>query len=183
MSARYVDADTALAPWVTHHRAAPTAWTFTMAPVRELLERYVGPGRGWVDPFAGKHSPAQYTNDLDLSTPTLYHLDAEEFLDLIVEQGPFAGVLFDPPYSYRQISEHYKAAGRKVTPLDTSANYYNRAMNAICDHVRPGGYAISFGWNSNGFGANRGFEPVEYLMIAHGGHHNDTLVVVERKRA
>lgn len=54
-------------------------------------------------------------------------------------------------------------------------------MNAICDHVAPGGHAITFGWNSNGFGKNRGFEAVEILIVAHGGHHNDTLCVVERK--
>jgi hypothetical protein len=30
-------------------------------------------------------------------------------------------------------------------------------------------------------GKNRGFEIVEILIVAHGGHHNDTLVTVERK--
>ena len=95
--------------------------------------------------------------------------------------GPFRGVLFDPPYSYRQISECYKGFGLRATSLDTSNNFYNRVMNGICDKIEPGGYAISFGWNTNGFGKNRGFYPVEYLVVAHGQHHNDTLVTVERK--
>ena len=96
--------------------------------------------------------------------------------------SPFAGVIFDPPYSYRQVSEHYKSLGMKATALDTSANFYNRVMNAICDAIQVGGYAISCGWNSSGFGKNRGFEIVEILIVAHGAsHHNDTIVTVERK--
>ena len=71
--------------------------------------------------------------------------------------------------------------GRKATSLDTSAQFYSRVMNAVCDHIRPGGYAISCGWNTNGFGPNRGFEPVELLVVRHGSHHNDTLITVERK--
>lgn len=56
-------------------------------------------------------------------------------------------------------------------------------MNAICDKIVPGGLAISCGWNSNGFGRNRGFELVRVLLVAHGQHHNDTIVIVERKGA
>ena len=44
-----------------------------------------------------------------------------------------------------------------------------------------GGFCISFGWNSNGMGKNRGFEIVEILLVAHGGHHNDTIVTVEKR--
>ena len=40
---------------------------------------------------------------------------------------------------------------------------------------------ISFGWNSIGFGKNRGFEIIEILLVAHGGTKNDTIVTVERK--
>jgi len=29
-------------------------------------------------------------------------------------------------------------------------------------------------------GKNRGFEIVEILLVAHGGHHNDTIVTVEK---
>lgn len=91
------------------------------------------------------------------------------------------GVLFDPPYSYRQVSEHYKEIGLKARSIDTSSNFYNRVMNAICDKIKPGGYAISCGWNSNGFGENRGFEQIEILLVAHFQHHNDTIVTVEQK--
>ena len=54
-------------------------------------------------------------------------------------------------------------------------------MNGICENIRTGGHAISFGWNSNGFGKRRGFEIVEIMLVAHGTHHNDTIVTVEKK--
>lgn len=164
---------------ITRATAGPSKWTFTIKPIKALLERSVGDGRGWVDPFAGKHSPAEWTNDLDPSMPTTCHLEADAFCRAL--DGPFVGVLFDPPYSYRQISEHYRALGRKATALDTSNRFFNRVKNAICDKILPGGVAISCGWNSNGFGKNRGFEMIELLLVAHGQHHNDTIVTVERK--
>jgi hypothetical protein len=166
---------------VTRHTAPPNRWTFTIRPIQELLGRYVGDGIGWVDPFAGLHSPAELTNDLNPAMPTTYHLFADAFCAQVCT-GPYSGVLFDPPYSYRQISECYKGFGIKPTALDTSNRFYNKVMNAICDKIMPGGYAISCGWNSNGFGSNRGFAVAEILLVAHGQHHNDTIVTVERKR-
>jgi hypothetical protein len=54
-------------------------------------------------------------------------------------------------------------------------------LNPLANKIKVGGYCISFGWNSNGMGKNRGFEIVEILLVSHGGHHNDTIVTVERK--
>jgi hypothetical protein len=168
-----------LTPVLVRAKAPPNAWTFTIKPIKALLARYVGDGRGWADPFAGRNSPAQWTNDQNPAMPTMTHLEADEFCRRL--EAPLKGVLFDPPYSYRQIKEHYLALGRKATALDTSNRFYNRVKNAICDKVIPGGIAISCGWNSNGFGPNRGFAIVEVLLVAHGQHHYDTIVVVERK--
>ena len=161
-------------------RAAPCAWTFTIKPIAALLSQYVPEGgKGWIDPFAGNNSPAEFTNDQHPDRNAKYHMDSEEFCKLL--PGPFDGLLYDPPYSYRQVSEHYKEIGKKARSIDTSANFYNRVMNAVCDKIVPGGYAISFGWNSNAFGPNRVFEIIEVLLVAHGQHHNDTIVTVERK--
>jgi len=44
-----------------------------------------------------------------------------------------------------------------------------------------GGLAIVCGWNSNGVGKSRGFELIDGLVVAHGLHHNDTIVTVEIK--
>jgi len=43
--------------------AMPNRWTFTIKPIKELLQRYVNVGY-WCDPFAGENSPAQIQNDL-----------------------------------------------------------------------------------------------------------------------
>ena len=172
--------------------AMPSAWTFTIKPIRELVARYVCDGIGWIDPFAGENSPAEFTNDQHPDRKARWHMDAEQFCIMMrtmaLSNGClFNGVLVDPPYSYRQISEHYaemfdkKLHPNKARSIDTTANFYNRVMNPLCDVIKSGGYAISFGWNTNGFGAKRGFEQVEILIVAHGGRHNDTLVTVERK--
>lgn len=167
--------------WIKINRifAPPNHQTFLIKPIKELLERYVGDGKGWIDPFAGANSPAEFTNDLNPDMPTDYHLDALPFSELI--PGPVVGVLFDPPYSYRQIKEHYQAVGIKTRSIDTSFNFYNRVMNALAPKVKQGGYTISFGWNSNGFGKSKGFRLIEILLVAHGMHHNDTIVTMEVK--
>lgn len=166
-------------------RAQPSKATFSIKPIRELALRYIGDGHGWADPYAGDNSPCEFTNDIDTSTKALNHMDALDFCLALVEEGygPFNGIVYDPPYSRRQISEHYRAAGRRATSLDTSDNFYNRTKNALCDHVCEGGFAISCGWHTNGFGINRGFERVEILDVAHGSCHYDTLVTVERRVA
>lgn len=159
--------------------AMPNKWTFTIKPIKELLERYVDSGINWVDPFAGDNSPAEYTNDINPDRKATYHLDSLDFCKLMM--GPFNGILFDPPYSNRQISEHYKAAGRKVTALDTSQNFFSKVLNEIAPKIKVGGLAISCGWNSAGIAKKRGFEVIEILLVPHGGHKNDTIVTVERK--
>jgi hypothetical protein len=153
--------------------------TFTIKPIREFVMRYVGDGKLWFDPFAGANSPAESTNDWNPEMPTDLHLPAEEAVKLV--EGPLRGVIFDPPYSYRQVTEHYKAVGRKATQRDTSYNFYRRVMEPLAEEIEIGGYALSFGWNSNGFGKSLGFEKVEILLVGHGGHHNDTICLAERK--
>ena len=71
--------------------------------------------------------------------------------------------------------------GLKITEKDTSYNFYRRVMDVIIPKIEVGGYAISFGWNSNGFGKSHGFKKMEILLIAHGAGHNDTICVVEKK--
>lgn len=163
---------------ITRNWHMPSAWTFTIKPIAELLRRY-NVGKNWVDPFAGENSPAEFTNDINPLRKAKYHLDAKDFCEQI--EGEFDGVLFDPPYSPRQVSEHYKEVGIKPTMEDTSTKFYNRAMNPIANKIKTGGLAISFGWNSNGFGKIRGFKIIEILLIAHGGYHNDTICTVEQK--
>jgi len=159
--------------------AMPNKWTFTIKPIAELLSRYVGDGKGWVDPFAGENSPAELTNDLNPDRPATYHLEAVEFIKQLECQ--YRGILFDPPYSYRQVTECYQSMGLKASAMDTSSNFTSRVKDEAHAKIFSGGIAISFGWNSEGFGKGRGFEQIEILLVAHGSSHNDTIVTVERK--
>jgi hypothetical protein len=153
-------------------------WTFQMQSVKSLLLKY-NVGKGWVDPYAGRTSPAEFTNDLNPDSIAKYHMDAKDFVLFL--DGKYKGILFDPPYSFRQVTEHYAKNGIKATSLDTSNNFYKRVIDGIYNKIIPGGHAISFGWNSTGFGKYRGFEIIEILLINHGSHHNDTIVTVEEK--
>ena len=47
--------------------------------------------------------------------------------------------------------------------------------------VKKDGIVISCGWNSGGMCKCNGFEIQEILLINHGGPHNDTIVVVDKK--
>lgn len=158
--------------------AMPSAWTFTIHPIKVLLDKYEA-GKGWVDPFAGDNSPAEFTNDHNPERKAQSHIEAIAFCEGL--SGRYKGVLFDPPYSFTQVKEHYTKLGQKVTKENTSMKFYEGVKTAMCEKIEVGGYAISFGWNTNGFGKERGFKIVEIMAVAHGGSKNDTFVTVETK--
>lgn len=164
--------------------AMPNKWTFTIKPIKQLLDKYVGSGmliNGlWCDPFAGENSPAQETNDLNPDRPTKYHFDAIDFLKQFPDDY-FDGVLYDPPYSVRQVAECYKGVGKNVTSEMTRMNFYSDSKNEVARIIKPGGIAICFGWTSMGLGIGRGYEMEEVLLVPHGGTKNDTIVTVERR--
>ena len=156
----------------------PNKWTFEMKPVSDLLYRY-GVGKNWIDPFAGISSPAEITNDLNPKRPTQFHLDAKDFI--IQLDKIYSGVLFDPPYSLRQLKECYDSIGIGHVSYDDTTSFPNNIKDLLSPKIDIGGYAISFGWNTVGFGLHNGFELREILILCHGGKHNDTLVTVEQK--
>src|ERR1700726_151507 len=89
--------------------AMPSRHTLTIPPILEFVNKHMlGQNGWWVDPFAGYHSIAGETNDLDPDAPVLHHLDARVFLERV---GNIHGLFFNPPYSPRQISECYKSIG------------------------------------------------------------------------
>ena len=63
----------------------------------------------------------------------------------------------------------------------TQSSFWGNLKKEIARVVKPNGIVISFGWNSNGIGKTKGFEIIEILLVSHGGNHNDTICVVERK--
>ncbi len=165
--------------------AMPSRWTFRIKPISNLLDEEMGSGfmiKGqWCDPFAGKNSRAQVTNDLNPDTIAEYHMDALEFLKTR-KDNEFDGILFDPPYSPSQVKECYEGIGLKATQEATSQSFWSEAKNEIARITKTGGKVICFGWNSMGLGKNRGFEMYRILMIPHGGAKNDTIVTCEIKK-
>jgi hypothetical protein len=163
--------------------AMPNANTFAIAPIRNLVSHYLADSKISIDPFARNNRWATYTNDLNPNTEADSHLDAEDFLVSLAQRGVRADlVLFDPPYSPRQISECYQSIGRVTTSADTqNAALYARVRNAIPNVLTDDGIVLSFGWNSAGMGKKRGFEIIEVLLVAHGGAHNDTICMAERR--
>ena len=159
--------------------AMPNKHTFLIKPIKDLIEKYVGNGKNWVDPFAGENSPAEITNDLNSNKPTVYHLDALEFLKTQKDES-FIGVIYDPPYSITQARQIYDSFGCDKFNV-SSMNYWSECKNQIARIVCCGGVVICCGWNSNGIGINRFFITNEILLVAHGGSKNDTIITVERK--
>lgn len=167
--------------------AMPNSKTFTVIPIRNLIIRYVKDDYIVLDPFANECSISKYirckkyiSNDLDQEYGTDYHLEAQEFLRLF-DTDSIDLVLYDPPYSPRQVKECYNKLDRTVTFSDTSSGYYTEFKQEISRVLKPEGICITCGWNTNGIGQKYGFKGIEVLDVPHGGNHNDTLVIVEQK--
>jgi hypothetical protein len=158
--------------------AMPNKHTFLIKPIKELLHKF-NVGQGWIDPFAGENSPAEITNDLNPAKPTQFHLHAKDFAEQI--QGQYEGCLFDPPYSLRQVKECYDEIGIALLSQDDTNNFPSNIKNILASKIKKGGYVISFGWDSSGFGIKNGYEITEILLVPHGGKHNDTICTVEKK--
>lgn len=175
---------------ITRKWAMSNKSTFTIKPIKELLLNEIKQGIV-VDPFAYKGTLKQlfisnqniYTIDNDLNTEykTDYHLDAKDFLKVFNDDS-IDFVVYDPPFSPRQVSECYKNVGKHVTQEDTRLSYWKLQKNEIARILKPNGKVICFGWNSGGVGKIRGFELEYILLVAHGGNRNDTICTIEKNK-
>ncbi len=165
--------------------AMPNHDTFSVKPIGDFVRSYLSLSTVSIDPFARNKKWATHTNDLSPETEAGHHMDAQAFLVMLHSQDGRADlVIFDPPYSPRQISECYKSVGLAVGMKETqSALLYQRVRNAIVPVLSPGAIVLSFGWNSVGMGKKHGFEIIEIQLCCHGGAHNDTICLAERKSA
>lgn len=152
----------------------PNSNTFEINPIKKLIDKYT------IDPFANKNKLASITNDLDEQYNTDFHMDALDFLKTFTDNSVDC-VLYDPPYSPRQVSECYKKLGKSVNMETTQASYWSKQKEQIGRIVKNNGIVITCGWNSGGIGKKHGFQIIEILLVAHGGWHNDTIVTVEKK--
>lgn len=151
----------------------PNSRTFSIPPIKDLIMRYKKDDMVVVDAFANDSKIGTITNDIDSSYDTDFLKQLEtESVDM---------VLYDPPYSPRQVSECYRKLNKTVDMKTTQSSYWSNQKKEISRILKKGGISITFSWNSNGIGKTNGFEIVEILLVAHGGWHNDTIVVVEKK--
>lgn len=158
--------------------AMPNSKTFQIKPIRELINKYAY--GVIIDPFANDSKVGTITNDLDEQYDTDYHMDALDFLNMFGDNSVDT-VLYDPPYSPRQVSECYTSLGKTVNMQTTQASYWSKQKEQIGRIVKKDGIVITCCWNSGGIGNKYGFEIEEILLVPHGGWHNDTIVTVERK--
>jgi hypothetical protein len=163
--------------------AMPSPDTFSVKPIGAFVRRYLASSRSSVDLFARDNRWATATNDLNPHTAAEYHLDAEDFCREMARLGRvFDLAIFDPPYSPRQISECYKGMGLGVGAKETqNAALYKRVRDALLPILTADATVLSFGWNSAGMGSSRGFHITEIILVAHGGAHNDTICLAERR--
>jgi hypothetical protein len=164
---------------ITRAWGMPSKWTFDVLPIKSLLEKYEV-GEGWIDPFCGLRSPAEFRNDLNPENKHAeYNLEAIDFLNL--KDWKIKGALFDPPYSLTQVSKSYNDIGLKFKGKENPTGGFPKVRDRIAQLLPKNGICISFGWNTTGLGKNRSTEIIEIVIVPHGGNRNDTLVTVERK--
>lgn len=162
--------------------AMPNGNTFSIKPIGELIKKYIKQDLTIIDPFV-RNSPFKdlcYSNDLDPEIEANCNMDALDFLKTIESKSADV-VLFDPPYSPRQVSECYKKMDLSVNMQTTQSSFWGNIKKEISRITKSGGVCITCGWNSGGIGKSQNFDLVEVLLVAHGGWHNDTIVVVEIK--
>ena len=138
----------------------PNHKTFTIKPFKDLIANELG--SNYVDPF-----------------PYPFKQDAIEYLKTIPENS-VDHLVFDPPYSQRQLKEKYHSNGLSFN-YPMNASYWSNCKKEISRVVKRSGKVISFGWNSGGIGTKYGFNITKIVLVAHGGQHNDTIATVEVK--
>jgi DNA modification methylase len=119
------------------------------------------------------------TNDLNPDYSTDYCMDALDFLKKF-DDDEVDLVLFDPPYSLRQLKECYDGVGVSMTHRESQRFWYD-LKDEVSRITKPGGTVLSFGWSTVGMAKSRGFEIADVLLVCHGGMHNDTICVREKK--
>ncbi len=163
--------------------AMPSADTFDCEPIKGFVQKYLMKSKVSVDPFARNKRWATHTNDINPNTSAGEHMDAEVFLRMLSMQLVKCDlVIFDPPYSPRQISECYKESGIECGMNQTqNSALYSRVKSAIIPVISDDAIVLSFGWNSAGMGNKHGFEIEEIMICCHGAAHNDTICMAEHR--
>lgn len=142
-----------------HIFAMPNKRTFQIKPIHDLISDY--DAWGFVEPFPFAEEKIEK--------------EALEYL-MSIKSNSVDGVLFDPPYSPRQLKEAYDKIGQSWDGTNSLWSQWERESARI---IKPGGMCIKCGWNSHAISSD--FEVIRILLVNHGSHHNDTIVTVQKK--
>lgn len=157
----------------------PSKSTFQCHGIRAFVDSYLAKSKISIDPFARNFQGCKYTNDINPKTKAKYHMYALEFLDILRQKDIKSDlVIFDPPYSLEQCKRSYDNFSYDDT---LNCIYWTEEKNIILDLLELDGIFLHFGWHSNGMGKKRGFAIEEILLVSHGGAHNDTICMAERR--
>ena len=181
-------------PDMTFRRTNITSCPFDNPHIRSIIDRFIRElhhtlqGKvSMVDPFARESftTNLEYciTNDLNITMPTDYHLEFKDFSRVMREKGfTFDLMLFDPPYSLRQLKDQYDGIGKDLELWQTQ-NMWREGKDVFAKLIKPGGYVISFGWTTSGFGRKRGFVKREVHVLEQVAREDRyaLLVTVEQK--
>jgi hypothetical protein len=159
-------------PLMTWRNANITSCPFENFHIRKILDDVINEVNfKWVngqigrplfcDPFARESFTRTLdgciTNDLNPEFDTHYNLEFKDFSQAMVDEGrEFDLVFFDPPYSLRQLKDNYDGIGKDLELWQTH-NMWREGKDLLGKLVKVGGFVISLGWTTAGFGKNRGF--------------------------
>ena len=163
--------------------AMPNSETFKVEPIGLFVKGHLAKSKLSIGLFARNGHWATITNDLSPETEAEFHMEALEFIEMLTSKKVRPDLaIFDPPYSLEQCSRSYQNVGRKVTMRDTQIFVrWTEHREALARIMADDATVLSFGWNSQGMGLKHGFELEEVMLVCHGGGHNDTICVAERR--
>jgi len=185
---------------MTHRRTNLTSKPFDNPHIRQIIDRMIRTvttlninqekfGRDVLicDPFANQSFTSGLynciTNDLNPGFNTHFNLEFKDFAKKMKLDGmKFDLILFDPPYSLRQLKDHYDGIGKDLELWQTH-NMWSEGKDHLIDCLIPGGYIISFGWHSSGWGKKRGMVKKEIHLFEQVAREDryDLIMTIERK--
>jgi hypothetical protein len=160
--------------------AMPNKYTFQIPQCYNFISKHImiqsenfGKHPIIIDPFCGTSKIANIRNDMRESG-----VDSLVWLKRL-DPHVFDVVLFDPPYTPRQLKECYDDIGMALH--DTTAGYWGKLKDEIVRITAPEGIILSFGYGASQVGMKRGFKIYDGLVILHGGNHNATICMAEHR--
>ncbi len=155
----------------TYMKQPPKRYTFQQPKLKRWVELWCE-GRV-LNLFAGEvELNANETRvDIDEDMNADYYMDAYEFINKW-DGDPFKTVVLDPPYNVRKSREKYDGDW---------IGSYTKIKNELNNILKTNNIAISLGYSTVGMSDKRGYDKKAICLVCHGGDHNDTIGLVEKK--